>query len=428
MCSTAILKNWPKAFDFFGEIMKRYFRLQLKRIMKTAPLAVALCLILALGFGLILNGVSAANDSKNTAKSRIAIAGDLDNTFISMGITALSDFDTLSYSIEVVSTDTETAAKMLRRGELDAYVVIPEGFAEKAAYGEFLPLTFVTIPGDSGIVPIIKEEITKVISHILTCSHKGVYGLNAAMNGTAGKHMNDLAFEYVDVILERSNMFTIENLGVAYSLSLSGYFFCGLFTVLLFLLGIAFAHLFVRRETTLGRILAAKDIGALKQTVGEFLSLFAVYFAITFLAVFAARISGVLSKVLPFTDRLDAFEMLGVYFKLIPSVLLVSAFCFAVYEFSTNTVSAVLFQFIFTVLIGYASGCIFPVWFFPEVLQKIAPFTPIGAARGYFAACFTGEDFGLYLALCLGFAALFFGLALLRRRQRILGKSEVAVW
>ena len=140
------------------------------------------------------------------------------------------------------------------------------------------------------------------------------------------------------------------------------------------------------------------------------------------------RVNGIYPVAGTFTDRLDAFEMLGVYFKLIPSVLLVSAFCFAVYEFSTNTVSAVLFQFIFTVLIGYASGCIFPVWFFPEVLQKIAPFTPIGAARGYFAACFTGEDFGLYLALCLGFAALLFGLALLRRRQRILGKSEVAVW
>jgi len=108
--------------------------------------------------------------------------------------------------------------------------------------------------------------------------------------------------------------------------------------------------------------------------------------------------------------------------------MLVSAFCFAIYEFSTNTVSAVLFQFIFTVLVGYASGCIFPVWFFPEILQLIAPFTPIGAARGYIAACFTGEDFWLYFALCLGFSALLFALALLRRKQRIIGKSEVAVW
>jgi len=52
--------------------MKRYFRLQLKRIMKTAPLAVALCLILAMGFGLILLAVSSTDSSEKTAKARIA--------------------------------------------------------------------------------------------------------------------------------------------------------------------------------------------------------------------------------------------------------------------------------------------------------------------------------------------------------------------
>ncbi len=408
--------------------MKQYFAAQLKRLAKSAPAVIILSLALAVGFGLVLSLISATNTDATERKAVVAVTGEMEDTFLTMGITALSDFDTLSYSVEVVQTDTETAKNMLDAGQIAAYVVIPEGFAEKAAYGEFMTLEFVTTPGATGLVPMIKQEITEVISTILTHSNKGVYGMADAIESVGGnatyKVLTDLSFDYVDFILLRSRVYSVENLGVAYSLTLSGYFFCGLTTVLLFLLGIACAHIFVRKDTTLGRLLYSRGISAGRQLLGEYGAYFILMYIITALIIGVALVSGLLASVLPVIRDMTGIELAFIFVKLIPAVALICAFHFAVFEISTEPVSAVLFQFLFAAIIGYASGCIFPVWFFPEVLQKIAPFTPTGAARGYLAACFNGEDFFLYLALCIGFAVLFGGITLYARKQRILGRKE----
>lgn len=411
--------------------MKQYFLLQLKRVLKTAPALLALSLTLAVGFGLILNLVASTNSASSSNKATVAITGELEDTFLSMGISALSNFDALSYSIEVIQTDEESARALLEKGQISAYVVIPDGFAEKAAWGEFLTIDFVTTPGATGLIPMIKQEITQVISAILTGSHKGVYGVADALRAegqtVTSDTLNAVAFDYVEFILMRSKVYNIENLGVAYSLTFSGYFFCGLLTVLLFLLGIAGSHIFVRKDSSLCRLLKARGLSGWRQLAGEFGAYFIMLWGILALIILAAYFSGVLARDLPVTADFGLLNVVWVLIKLIPAMLLICAFHFAVFEISTEPVSAVLFQFLFAVILGYASGCIFPIWFFPDILQRLAPFTPTGAARGYIAACFNGENTLFYLALTLGFAALFGLVALLGRKQRILGKKEGAI-
>ncbi len=411
--------------------MKQYFLLQLKRLLKVAPIVVILSLALAVGFGLVLNAVSATDAESAGKQAKVAITGEMEDTLLSMGIAAISDIDALSYSIDVVQTDTESAKKMLEQGYIAAYVEIPEGFAEKAAYGEFMQLSFVTTPGATGLVPMIKQEITQMVSTLLTYSHKGVYGVADALNANgqhaSGALLTDASFAYADFILNRSEIYRVENLGVAYSLTLSGYFFCGLFTVLLFLSGIACCHLFVRKDTSLGRLLAARGISAKNQLAGEFFAYSLLMWLVASLIIAAAYATGILASALPVTSDFTILQLIAVLIKIIPAILLICGFHFVVYEIATEPVSAVLFQFLFAAMLGYASGCIFPIWFFPAFVGKIAPFTPTGAARGYISACFNGENFLMYLAVCIAFFALFAATTLFVRQSRIVGRKEGVV-
>lgn len=411
--------------------MKQYFRLQLKRILKTAPAVIALGLVLAVGFGVILNFVSLSNTSANGKQLTVAITGELEETFLSMGLTALSDFDNLGYSVDIIRTDIETAARMLESGKLSAYAVVPEGFAENAAHGDFLKIKLVTTPGAEGLVPLLKEELTRVISSILTHSHKGVYGTAAALEANSvpvdTQLLTSVATKYAELILLRDQMWQIENLGVAYSLTFSGYFFCGLLTVLLFLLGIVCSHLFVRTDSSLNRLLAARGLGASRQFLGEFLAYALLVWSVAAVIICGAYFLGVLKTVLPATTFYAIWDLLFLLIKFIPAVLLICSFHFAVYHIFSEQVSAIIFLFLFSATVGYISGCIFPIWFFPPVLQKIAPFTPIGAARGYIGACFSGDSFGFYFALALIFAALFIALGIGLRQKHILGREEAVI-
>ena len=177
----------------------------------------------------------------------------------------------------------------------------------------------------------------------------------------------------------------------------------------------------------MGRLLASRGLGAKGQLAGEFLAYLLLMWLMAAIILIAAFATGVMARTLPVTADYTAIDLIGVLIKIIPALLLICGFHFAVFEISTEPVSAVLFQFLFAAMLGYISGCIFPIWFFPSFVGLLAPFTPTGAARGYVAACFNGEDYLLYLILCLAFFALFAAITLFVRQRRIVGRKEGVV-
>lgn len=393
--------------------MGKYFALQLKRVLRYLP--GALCVM-----GLLLGGLFAALNmmlqqdaaKEENQKFPVAICGETDNVFLQMGLTMVTSMDSSRYTLDIRQMETDAAKKALAGGEIAAYVEIPDGFMEAAFAGELIPLNMVSTAGASGIVSIFKEELTDVIGDILTDSEKGVFGLENAMwdqgqGRKIGNRMDRLALKYVDYIVLRDQVYTLEELGIADQLDLRQYLICGLTVLFAMLACLPFAPLQIRQDPALGRLLRAKGYSALWQTLLDFAAYALTLFIIAGLLLPLLRLLG--------NGPISANAVL----QGIPVVLMVAAYSFLLFSLSGDLMTGVLMQFFLTLGLCFVSGCIYPTYFFPVEVQKWAAFLPAGLARTQLAGCFTGSAAATWHLL--GYTAAFLGISIYARSRKIRG-------
>lgn len=367
--------------------MKMYFYLQCKRLLKSVPGAICVVLVL---MGGLLAAYSAmitqdANAEENQ-KFKIAISGSTEDPFLQMGMMALQAFDDTRFAIDIWQTTEEEAAQALQKGDIAAYVVIPEGFMDEAFRGNIMPLRFVSTTGAAGMVSVFKEELSQVFSSLLLEAQKGVYGM---MNGFSEYGVpyqqplvDKMCFTYVDYVLSRGDTYSYEELGIAEELGLEDYLLCGLAVLLLLLACLPFAPVMLRRDPALGRMLAAKGNSNFSQALGDLLS---------YLAGFLATVLAVGILIIALMGMPDIYQLMDILAGVLPVVLMVVSLSFLLYSLCGDLISGVLLQFFLTVALCFVSGCMYPVFFFPESIQRIAAWLPTGIARTWLSHGITGR-------------------------------------
>lgn len=390
--------------------MTRYFFLQCKRSLRAVPGLLCVVLVLLGGFLGVLGAMTARQDQSNT-KFRIAICGTAQDTFLELGLAALQTFDSTRFSMEVESMTEPDASQALARGEIAAYVAIPEGFAEAAAYGRIMPLKYVSTPGAQGMVSLVKDEVTTVVTDLVMESMRCTYGMgNAAEDQNlsgVGTLMGDMAIEYTQFLFLRGNTYAVTTLGVSDGLGMGQYLLSGLTVLFLLLACLPFGPLLIRRDLSLQQMLMPKGVTAWKQTVCEFLSYLGVY--LTVLAATAA----VLLPWLP-----EGFSPMAV----LPGAVMAAALSFLLYSLAKDLISGVLLQFLVTAALSFISGCMYPISFFPEPVQALAGVLPTGMARQLIAQGFAGAVSAGAVWTLLGCSALFLVLAALTRKRALSGR------
>ena len=384
--------------------MGSYILLQTKRLLRYLPGAfcVILALLVGLGaaFGALVGNNAAADENQ---KVRIAIAGNADNVLLQMGLAAASSLDSTQFSLELVQMEEQEAHAALAQGRISAYAVLPEQFMEQAMDGNILPIRFVSTTGATGMVTIFKEEVSRVISGVVLEAQQGVYGMQKAMRdhdiGKRGAHMTDLAFTYVQYVLARDKVYRVDSLGIADALGLEDYLLCGLAVLFLLLCCLPFAPLLIRTDLSFARMLAARGRPGALQALADF----AVYFA----GLLA------LTAVLPALGDLP-FTMA----QLLPVVFLAASLSFLLYTLATDLIGGVLLQFFATLALCFVSGCMYPVYFFPVSVQKVAAWLPPALARASLSAAITGQDTAAPWLL-LGYGGVFCALAVAVRAARV---------
>ena len=98
--------------------------------------------------------------------------------------------------------------------------------------------------------------------------------------------------------------------------------------------------------------------------------------------------------------------------QLLPVAVLVAAFSFMLYAVSADLIGGVLLQFFVTAAMCFVSGCVYPVYFFPVTVQRLAVWLPAGVARAHLASAYTGEG---KLSLILAYSAAFCAVGILAR-------------
>lgn len=406
---------------------RSYFYIQLKRIFKMLPTQILVNLLMYACVGVFV--VFFLRDSmlsSNMQKYKIGVVGDMTDSYMGFGISTLQAVDDARLVIELVGMSEEEARESFRKGELYAFMRIPDGLFESIESGaNDRPVTYVAAEGQKGIGGIVMNEITEVVSSIVTRSQSGIYGMQSVLRNHGKiddiwEATEQLNIRYFDAVLGRRKLCSVEILGMANGLSMEEYYFCSVLIFFLLLSGISNSQMFLKRNREFNRFLKAKGIGVIRQVAGEYLA-YVCLMLVCLLEIFMVFAIIMVSDVFQIaTWEGYGVEVLGGFFlRFLPVILMLSAMQFMIYELVMEIVSSLLLQFICSISMGYLSGFFYPLNFFPETLQRIGRILPTGTALCYTDSCITGEISILSMLELLLYLACFLGTSVLIRKSRI---------
>lgn len=400
-----------------------YLRAQLKRAISLLPpvLAAGALLLAAVFLFFFAAGRDHAGDA-SAQRLRVGVAGDIESgQMLRLAIYALENFDVTRYSLELVKADEAECAQRMRAGELNAYIVVPEGFEEAMYRGETRPIRYVSTEGATLVGAVLIDEVVQAISDLMLETENAVYGAQRYLAENvpevnpyaAGDRLSE---EYLSLILARDDLFETEVVGVGAGLDFTSYYLCAVTLLFLLLWGVAASPLFARNNGGPRRMLYARGFGAARQTIAEYVAYMALL--LVGLACIAA-VAGALLRLLP-----DVAGSLGVETGALRSYLLRAvavAFVFGAMqlllsELSGGVLGGMLLQFLAAGGMAYICGCFYPSAFFPTAMQRIGGVLPAGLGFRWLSA----PD--LAGGLCLmGYLAVFLLLLVWRRSRGLKG-------
>lgn len=409
-----------------------YLRLQLKRALKLLPRMMAVTLLLAALAalaGLLLFRMNDADEARQ--RVRIGVVGNTDSGGLAQGISILENMDTSRFSLSLEPMAEQDAARALDQREIDAYIIVPEGFVTAMMAGEHRPITFVSRDSGAGVGGILVRELAATVSDLVLETENAVYGAqNYTADHIAGQDPyaagDRLVLEYMTRILDRHLLFQLETLGAAGQLSLAGYYLCGLTVLFVMLWAISCSPLFTGRSHELQRLLRADGLGAAGQVLAEFLSFTALMLCgLLCAALLCAGLGGRLGLSIPELTGEGAVPLWQWVLRALPAALMLCAMSFFLYELTDSTVGGILTLFFSAVVQGYLAGCFYPSNFFPQALQAVGALLPAGTAMGSLRGLLLGSHTAgwpvwLYLLV-------FLALSVLVREQRLQSGEGAAV-
>ncbi|MBE6767098.1 MAG: ABC transporter permease [Ruminococcaceae bacterium] len=407
----------------------KYLRAQTKRTIKLYPAILAFTLVLVIGVSIILSVMlGSRSESEENKRIRVGIVGDLDNSYLDIGISALKSMDTSRFYIEFEQMSEEQAKAELKTGKLMGYVHIPAGFVDSVANGGSLKLKYIIGNSPAVLSSLLMQEIIDVIGSIIVESQCAVYGyidlaeIAELEYKTRVELANNLSVEYIGHILKREQWYDIHTLGIGKGLTFEGYYVCAFFILLFLLWGTVCVNLITKRDLSLQRLLFSKKNVVFGQITAEYAPFFGVFIA-NIIILFAA--AGLLlgGKELPafLPDIAGVFGFIKLGIMLIPAAAVISAMQFMLYELTSGVVSAVLLQILSLVALSYASGLLYPIYSLPQTLQAISPYLPTGVAFSYASRVMTGDMNAEALINAAVYVALFLSVAAVVRSIKIRG-------
>ncbi len=392
--------------------MNHYFVSQWKRARRLLPGLLLICALLFVCLGAVF---TATGSETPESKFRIGLVGTVGDTYLEMGIAAMQMMDSTRLSMELVTMEEAEAADALSKGDITAYVVVPENFVSSALSGTMLPMSFVSNTDAANFTTFIKEEITGMISDILLSSQKGSYGISNALkdagfHSIAGKEAGNASIEYVKFILNRGKVYNVTSLGIASDLSLGNYLLCGLSVLVFLLCSLPFAPYVISRDHSLSQILWAKGCSPTRQILSQW----GVYFLCMLIP----------GEILLFILQAQGAAASTLFLTALPVFFALSALSYFLFLLSRDYMGGVLLHFFGTLTLCFVSGCMYPVYFFPVALQKVSAYLPTGLARAQLSACLTGKTEFLTGLLLILYGMVFLLLSVLLTRKRLKGGHQ----
>lgn len=409
--------------------MVKYLRAQGCRVLRLYPAILAFTAVLTVTLAALFVGVLGNNDAQESKqKIPIGLVGDISDSYLGIGVFAVQNFDTSKYYLELIELSEADAQERLNTGELMGYIRIPDGFVQSLIDGENKKIRYVAGNSPATLGPILMEEIAQIISDMIMESQSGIYGFMDVADTVEidrsryNALVEEINVEYIRQIFDRESAYEVHLIGVSDGLPFAQYYFCAFFLLLLMLCGTVCAHLLVKTDLALPRLLYCSGHTSAGQIAAEYLPYAGMMWFNALLLFGGVGLILPASGMTLLPQMVTLGDWLGLGVRLLPAVLLITAMQVFFYELTSTVISGVLLQVLATVSLAYVSGFLYPLSSLPQVVQTLAGALPTGVAFDYVAGAITGEGGALWAVLLYTVALLC--ATLLVRLWRLRGAAD----
>lgn len=394
----------------------RYFLLQIKKVCKALPFLLITTLALTAILGLLaLAQTKGVQADEGRQKIRLGIVGDSEDAFVQSGISLLQEMDSSRFTCTIEEMTESEARQALENQKINGYLIIPEDFVRSVMSGENEKVTFVTGTAQYGLGTMLARELADAVSTLLTETQSGIYAFTrfARQEGATAsldEQILQMNFRYFDVVLPRADIYNVDTPDSTSFLSVQGYYFCSVLLLFFLFFGTASCYLFIRREDSLGRMLAVQGRGALSQALAEY-GACCVLTGLSYLAlaVILLAVSAGTGITLPELEGKGPAGYITVLLAMALLIPVVSALQYFLTQLVHSLAGGVLLSFCCVAGMGYLSGCFYPLSFFPPSIQKISAWMPAGLLMEYMQRILTGDGAGMIPVLLMLWILLFAG-------------------
>lgn len=426
-------------------LQRSYFAFTWKRCFGRLGRLLAGLVLLGMICGVSIYGLSFVN-KKNDA----AAASHFNVVFVmpknaglhySLALGMVSKMESLSSMVTIKQTTSEEEARaMLESGEVKAAVIIPEGMIHTIMEGSNDLPARILYPGDPSIETVIFRQIVDSLSQMVASSQTGVYALyeiyddfdaTEKQQNQANSQLNDA---YINTVLDRASLFSVQTTGgsdtdqtsgpsdaSSSDLVLTGYLCSGL--ALLFLVfGINLCFFFVAPNRAVPGALTRLGLSDSFCLLADF-SAAVICEWLIFLT--ASLLVGAIGSAL---GLVPSFFIGRTILSSLVCALFSCALTLFICRICHGKQACVITTFVISLLIMYASGCLIPAAFLPDLLRRISAHLPGSQLKAIlfwqFGQALSGSDVA---ALCIEAVLLTLVASLLHRgisSQSALSRKE----
>lgn len=356
---------------------------------------------------------------------RIATVLPENDSLVNIGFNMISEMDSLKDYCEFIRTDPDTAAGLLKDGEVYGIVEIPPGFVEDVLNGTNTPARII-LPDNAGMEAVLFRSVLNAGSATLAYVQSGIYavtdtyfryGLTAAEVAAATDKLNS---EYIRFVLNRGTFIDKETVSSTGALTLAQFFVCCGVLLLMLFSGMTLNSYVAQESGGLITLLRRNGISPFFLVLSKVL-MTALLYGVLFLFLIAAAKLAVI-KGFPENEGLRAlfFDFtpanIGIFFFV---TVLFAAYTAMVFTLAGSGLYGTLLLFVLNIVMLFASGCILPGAYLPKAVASAGSLLPTALFRRLLGGMYTHEfNAAVFFGACL-YLALFLALgAILKKGER----------
>ena len=388
-------------------MFRAYLKVQIKRLLRVLPMAVLFNFIMILGICAIFV-FTIAIQSRGEKRIGVGVVGNIENKYMKLGVEMLNNMDASRLSVKFESLDEENAKKALREGRIAGYFKIDKDFIEGLENGENRPVIYVSSSG--GLMNELSKEVASVFSVLIVNSERVICAVDEYLSEHKDVYDRETANTELNMsllknVFTRGKIYNIETKALTGEVSVKDNYICAMIIILTALSGVGLGSLLSGKKDTLQEVLKSRGLSYISSIICELITvtLYILILIIFGFGIFLLAINFLQDK--SFISP-DYFEFFCNIFAV--SIMFASMHLF-IYELIYQRVTAVLTEIILGILLCYIGGCIYPLSFFPDIIQKISVFLPSTAGKnilisglGYRLDLFSLAVVFLYTVLFMG--------------------------